>query len=203
MNTAFVMGNGTSRKHFDVEKLRGKGNIYACNAVYRNFEPDVLIAVDPKMVHEIVADGYHHNHVVWTNYNNGYKEYTNLNYFQPSKGWSSGPTALAKAADDKHKTIYILGFDYMGLNGGKKFNNLFADTNNYKKSKEPATYYGNWLRQTESVIRTNTDIQFLRVTNVGDFCPGQLNSYDNIRNIDYDELEFRLKKPHDQQECKK
>lgn len=197
MNTAFVMGNGTSRKHFDVEKLRGKGNIYACNAVYRNFEPDVLIAVDPKMVHEIVADGYHHNHVVWTNYNNGYKEYTNLNYFQPSKGWSSGPTALAKAADDKHKTIYILGFDYMGLNGGKKFNNLFADTNNYKKSKEPATYYGNWLRQTESVIRTNTDTQFLRVTNVGDFCPGQLNSYDNIRNIDYDELEFRLKKPHD------
>lgn len=197
MNTAFVMGNGTSRKHFDVEKLRGKGNIYACNAVYRNFEPDVLIAVDPKMVHEIVADGYHHNHVVWTNYNNGYKNYTNLNYFQPSKGWSSGPTALAKAADDKHKTIYILGFDYMGLNGGKKFNNLFADTNNYKKSKEPATYYGNWLRQTESVIRTNTDIQFLRVTNVGDFCPGQLNSYDNIRNIDYDELEFRLKKPHD------
>lgn len=191
------MGNGTSRKHFDVEKLRGKGNIYACNAVYRNFEPDVLIAVDPKMVHEIVADGYHHNHVVWTNYNNGYKEYTNLNYFQPSKGWSSGPTALAKAADDKHKTIYILGFDYMGLNGGKKFNNLFADTNNYKKSKEPATYYGNWLRQTESVIRTNTDTQFLRVTNVGDFCPGQLNSYDNIRNIDYDELEFRLKKPHD------
>lgn len=197
MNTAFVLGNGTSRKHFDVEKLRGKGNIYACNAVYRNFEPDVLIAVDPKMVHEIVADGYHHNHVVWTNYNNGYKNYTNLNYFQPSKGWSSGPTALAKAADDKHKTIYILGFDYMGLNGGKKFNNLFADTNNYKKSKEPATYYGNWLRQTESVIRTNTDTQFLRVTNVGDFCPGQLNSYDNIRNIDYDELEFRLKKPHD------
>ena len=197
MNTAFVMGNGTSRKHFDVEKLRGKGNIYACNAVYRNFEPDVLIAVDPKMVHEIVADGYHHNHVVWTNYNNGYKNYTNLNYFQPSKGWSSGPTALAKAADDKHKTIYILGFDYMGLNGGKRFNNLFADTNNYKKSKEPATYYGNWLRQTESVIRTNTDTQFLRVTNVGDFCPGQLNSYDNIRNIDYDELEFRLKKPHD------
>ena len=197
MNTAFVLGNGTSRKHFDVEKLRGKGNIYACNAVYRSFEPDVLIAVAPKMVHEIVADGYHHNHVVWTNYNNGYKEYTNLNYFQPSKGWSSGPTALAKAADDKHKTIYILGFDYMGLNGGKKFNNLFADTNNYKKSKEPATYYGNWLRQTESVIRTNTDTQFLRVTNVGDFCPGQLNSYDNIRNIDYDELEFRLKKPHD------
>lgn len=199
MDTAFVLGNGTSRKHFDIEKLRGKGTIYACNAVYRDFEPDVLIAVDPKMVHEIVADKYHDNHVVWTNYNNGYKNYTNLNYFQPSRGWSSGPTALFKASEDNYKSIYILGFDYMGLNGGKKFNNIFADTPNYKKSKEPATYYGNWLRQTESVIRTNTKTQFFRVTNIGDFCPGQLNNYDNIRNIDYDELEFRLKKPVDLQ----
>ena len=199
MNTAFVLGNGTSRQHFDLEKMRGKGIIYACNAVYRNFEPDVLIAVDPKMVHEIVADGYHHNHVVWTNYNNGYKDYTNLNYFQPSRGWSSGPTALAKAAEDNHKSIYILGFDFMGLNNGKKFNNIFADTQNYKKSKEPATYYGNWLRQTENVIRTHTHIQFFRVTKVGEFCPAQLNNYDNIRNIEYNELEFRLKKPDDLQ----
>ena len=87
----------------------------------------------------------------------------------------------------------------MGLNNGKKFNNIFADTQNYKKSKEPATYYGNWLRQTENVIRTHTHIQFFRVTKVGEFCPAQLNNYDNIRNIDYDELEFRLKKPDDLQ----
>jgi hypothetical protein len=194
MDTAFVLGNGTSRQNFDIERLQGKGIIYACNAVYRNFEPDVLIAVDPKMVHEIVADGYHHNHVVWTNYNNGYKDYTNLNYFQPSRGWSSGPTALFKAADDKYKTIYILGFDYMGLNGGKKFNNIYADTQNYKKSVEPATYYGNWLRQSENVVKNHPEIQFFRVTNVGDFCPAQLNNYENIRNIDYDEFEIHLKR---------
>lgn len=193
MDTAFVLGNGTSRQHLDLETLRGKGTIYACNAVYRHFEPDVLIAVDPKMVHEIVSDGYHHNHVVWTNYNNGYKDYTNLNYFQPSKGWSSGPTALGKASDDKNKVIYILGFDYMGLNGGKKFNNVYADTQNYKKSAEPATYYGNWLRQTENIIRTNPKTQYYRVTNVGDFCPAQLNNYENIRNIDYAEFNVHLK----------
>ena len=194
MNTAFVLGNGTSRQHLDLETLRGRGTIYACNAVYRHFEPDVLIAVDPKMVHEIVADGYHHNHVVWTNYNNGYKEYKNLNYFDKSLGWSSGPTALYKATQDKHKKIFILGFDYMGLNGGKKFNNIYADTRNYKKSQEPATYYGNWLRQTENVISSNPTIQYFRVTKIGDFCPAQLNNYDNIRNIDYEEFEKILKK---------
>ena len=73
MNTAFVLGNGTSRKHFDLERLKGYGTVYACNAVYRHFEPDVLIAVDPKRVHEIVADGYNHNHIVWTNLKYGYK----------------------------------------------------------------------------------------------------------------------------------
>jgi hypothetical protein len=194
MDIAFVLGNGTSRQHFDLERLRGKGTIYACNAIYRHFEPDVLIAVDPKMVHEIVQDGYHHNHVVWTNFNNGYKNYTNLNYFQPSKGWSSGPTALYKSAKDNHKKIYILGFDYMGLNDGKQFNNIYADTQNYKKSKEPATYYGNWLRQTENVVKNNPDTQFFRVIKVGDFCPAQLNNYANIRNIDYEEFDVHLRK---------
>ena len=189
MSTAFVLGNGTSRKHFDLERLKGYGTVYACNAVYRHFEPDVLIAVDPKMVHEIVADGYHHNHVVWTNFNNGYKNYTNLNYFKPSKGWSSGPTALSKCVDDKHSTIYLLGFDYMGLNGGKKFNNIYADTQNYKKSAEPATYYGNWLRQTETVINSHREIQFRRVINSGDFSPAQLNNYENYKNITYSEFE--------------
>tara|TARA_B100000902_G_scaffold391361_1_gene441895 strand:+ start:1695 stop:2276 length:582 start_codon:yes stop_codon:yes gene_type:complete len=193
MHTAFVLGNGTSRKHLDLERLRGKGIIYACNAVYRTFEPDVLIAVDPKMVHEIVQDGYHNNHVVWTNYNNGYKDYQNLNYFQPSRGWSSGPTALAKAVEDKYKKIYILGFDYMGLKGGKRFNNIYADTNNYKKSEEPATYYGNWLRQTENVIKSAPKTEFFRVINVGDFCPAQLNNYGNLRNVDYSEFENVIK----------
>jgi len=193
MSTAFVLGNGTSRKHFDLNRLIGRGKIYACNAVYRHFRPDVLIAVDPKMIHEIVASGYHNNNEVWTNFNNGYKNYTNLNYFQPSKGWSSGPTALCKASDDKHKVIYILGFDYIGLGKGKKFNNVFADTNNYKKSKEPATYYGNWLRQTENVVKSNPQIQYYRVTNIGDFCPTQLNNYDNIRNMDYEEFKKHIK----------
>jgi len=192
MDTAFVLGNGTSRQHFDIYKLIGKGRIYACNAVYRSFEPDVLIAVEPKMVHEIVADGYHKNHVVWTNYNNGYKDYTNLNYFEPSRGWSSGPTALWKASHDNYKKIYILGFDYMGLEKGKKFNNLFADTPNYKQSKENATYYGNWLRQTENVIKTHTHIEYFRVINKGDFCPAQLNNYTNVRNMEFEEFENRI-----------
>mgnify|MGYP000529900531 CR=1 FL=1 len=42
----FVLGNGTSRKSIDLPKLAMCGKIYACNAVYRTFAPDYLVAVD-------------------------------------------------------------------------------------------------------------------------------------------------------------
>ena len=54
----FCIGNGESRKDFDLEKLRSHGKIYGCNALYRDFTPDVLIAVDPGITHEIYHSGF-------------------------------------------------------------------------------------------------------------------------------------------------
>lgn len=192
MSKAFVIGNGTSRKDFDLQRLVGKGKIYACNAVYRTFAPDFLIAVDPKMVHEIVANNYHLDGQVWTNFNKAYEKYSQLHYFNPNKGWSSGPTALWKAATDWYQELYILGFDYQGLFDGKRVNNIYSDTPNYKKSVEPATYYGNWLRQSESVIKEHSDITFYRVTKEGDFNPTILNNHNNYKVITYEQFEKQV-----------
>ena len=46
---AFVLGNGESRKGIDIDDLKQKGTVYACNAVYRTHKPHWLVAVDPKM----------------------------------------------------------------------------------------------------------------------------------------------------------
>ena len=54
----FLIGNGGSRKDFDLESLRPHGKIYACNAIYRDgFRPDVLVAVDHGIMHEIYNAG--------------------------------------------------------------------------------------------------------------------------------------------------
>ena len=53
----FCIGNGESRKGFDLEKLRPHGTIYGCNAIYRDFMPDVLTAVDHGIMHEIYHAG--------------------------------------------------------------------------------------------------------------------------------------------------
>lgn len=180
---AFVIGNGVSRKHIKLEKLQTHGKIYGCNALYREFSPDVLIAVDVKMIVEIIKNGYNHKHEVWTNPNEAFKKATNLNYFKPAKGWSSGPTALWKCANENYKEIYILGFDYQGLNNGKTFNNIYANTHNYKKLEDSATFYGNWLRQTVNVIQGCPTTKFYRVIDKNTFTPKELLSMPNLTNI--------------------
>jgi hypothetical protein len=186
--TAFVLGNGVSRAPVSVDQLKQHGKIYGCNALYRTFAPDYLVAVDIKMVLEIAKAGYQHRHPVWTNPNRTYEKITNLNYFNPSKGWSSGPTALWLASQHQYERIYILGFDYRGINEGKQFNNMYADTVNYKKSTDSATFFGNWLRQTASVLKDNPNIDFVRVIAPDNYCPDELNKFNNLTTITVEEF---------------
>jgi hypothetical protein len=182
-STAFVLGNGTSRRFINPTELKIFGNIYGCNALYRTFAPHYLVAVDTKMILEINKSGYQNKHEVWTNPNKAYQKMQNFNYFNPSKGWSSGPTALWLASQHGYETIYILGFDYKGLDEGKRFNNIYADTVNYKKSQDGATFFGNWLRQTKSVIQENKKIHYVRVIAPDNYQPDELNNFDNFSTI--------------------
>lgn len=188
---AFVLGNGRSRLNIEAKKLFELGTVYACNAIYREIEPNYLVAVDVKMVNEIVASGYHKTNAVWTNPNKGITKKDYLNFFNPHKGWSSGPTALWLAANNGHREIYIFGFDYQGSAG--KFNNVYADTYNYKKSSDPATFHGNWLSQTEKVIREFKNTKFYRVIEQGGFIPEQLGKHlINLEHVYYPDLESKF-----------
>jgi hypothetical protein len=191
-NTAFVLGNGLSRKGISVDSLKKHGKVWACNAVYRTDEPDVLVAVDPKMILEIAETDYVEKHEVWSNYNHQYsknaKILNHVRWFKPSLGWSSGPTALRHAAESGYKNIYILGFDYQGLPFDKKtqrfkLNNIFGDTRNYKKNNDDATFYGNWMNQTKRVLNDFQQVEFVRVIHPTGFQPNDLNFFKNFKHI--------------------
>jgi hypothetical protein len=185
LKTAVVVGNGTSRSVVDIKKLTETATVYGCNALYRDATPDHLIAVDTKMIREITATGYHLTHSVWSNPNSYTRAIEKLNLFDPCLGWSSGPSALHLATQHGFEQIYILGFDYTGL--GKKqehVNNIYADTVNYKKSNERATYYGNWARQTASILRSNPSVKYIRaVVDVNSFVPDVLRGHANLIHI--------------------
>ena len=65
MSKVFCIGNGESRKSFDLRILKPHGRTYGCNALYRDFTPDVLTAVDHGIMHEIYQSGYCDKNETW------------------------------------------------------------------------------------------------------------------------------------------
>ena len=198
---AFVLGNGESRKGIEINDLMAKGTVFACNGVYRTHRPHWLIAVDPKMMLEIAETDYVVHNKVYSNFNAQYNKHQKLldhvTWSKPSLGWSSGPTALRLACDKQFKDIYILGFDYQGHNDGTnksrfRFNNVFKDTRNYKKSQDEATFYGNWMNQTKRCLQDFQDAQFHRVIPEAWFKPKDLEWKDNMDHLTTEEFSAKF-----------
>ena len=176
--TGFVLGNGVSRKGIDLHELRKHGRIYGCNALYREFDPDVLVSTDPNISKEIQDSGWplKTGHQHWTRrpfHDSGSKQ------LHPEyKGMSSGPNALKLACIDKveHKEIYLLGFD-LGSIDNTGFNNVYADTEHYKKSTDGPTFGGNWFNQIMRIMHEHSNIQFYRVVT------RHSRDYDKLRSI--------------------
>lgn len=182
-DTAFVIGNGTSRKPIDLADLKKAGKIYGCNALYRTFTPDVLFATDDEISIEIQNSGYPLTNLFYTRYplpNTGAKV-IDLRW-----GWSSGPIALTYASIEKFKTIYLLGFDLSGLAG--KFNNMYADTPCYKKSTDVATFYGNWVNQCIITMKEFNNIQYIRVISKDSIIPAEFKQVGNLTHTSVEEF---------------
>ena len=186
---AFVLGNGESRRGIDINDLKEKGTVFACNGVYRTHQPHWLVAVDPKMMLEIAESDYAVQNKVYSNFNSQYNKVPKLldhvTWSKPSLGWSSGPTALRLACDHGYKEIFILGFDYQGHSESNnknrfRFNNVFKDTRNYKKTNDEATFYGNWMNQTKKCLQEYKDVRFHRVIPTGWFKPKDIEWNENV-----------------------
>lgn len=160
MTTAFVLGNGVSRQLVDLNQLKSCGKIYGCNALYRDFTPDVLVATDKPIATEIQNSGYPVKNKFYTR-----KPIENLGALkvpQEYYGFSSGPIATGIAAINQHCLIYMIGFD-MGPVNNNKFNNIYADTDFYRKSDATPVFTGNWIKQIRKIAEDFPKTQFVRV----------------------------------------
>ena len=180
MSAAFVLGNGISRLSVDLSVLKQQGTIYGCNALCREFAPDVLVSTDKGIAHAIQRTGYAQQHVMYTR-----KPLPGLGARavpQAYYGFSSGPIAVGIAAMDRHLAVYLIGFD-MGPAPNNRFNNVYADTEFYKKSNANPTFTGNWVRQIVTVTKDFPNTSFHRV--VGDTTAdiAELTGIRNMRHL--------------------
>lgn len=185
MTTAFVLGNGRSREPIDLDTLKTKGAVYGCNALYRSFVPDVLVATDRPISMAIQESGYAKKHRFYTRKPLPESGAQRLN--SKYQGFSSGPNATALACLDGYQRIYMLGFDLGTTNG--QFNNLYADTDFYKKSKDPPTFSGNWIKQIVQICADFSTREFVRVVGQESARVPALENISNMRELPI--LEFQ------------
>ena len=71
MNTAYIIGNGLSRKKHSLGDLARDKNVttFGCNVLYRNFPADYLVANDALVIHEIVRNDYTESKCLFTDWN--------------------------------------------------------------------------------------------------------------------------------------
>jgi hypothetical protein len=160
MPAAFVLGNGRSRLAVNLHELKLRGPIYGCNALYREFVPDTLISTDRPISERIQQEGYALKNRMYTR--KPMAQWGALPVPQEYYGFSSGPIAMAQAALDGHCVLYLLGFD-LGPDALGKFNNVYVDTEFYKKSSASPTFTGNWVRQICQIMKTFQRVSFVRV----------------------------------------
>jgi len=163
MAAAFVLGNGVSRQAVDLTVLKTLGTTYGCNAIYREFVPDVLISTDTPISERIQQEGYSQKNIHYTR--KPMSDSGSRRIAQKYFGYSSGPVAVSQAAIDGATAIYLLGFD-LGPTRTGRFNNCYADTEFYKKSSANPTFTGNWVRQLQTIMKDYPRTSFFRV--VGD-----------------------------------
>lgn len=188
MAVAFVIGNGKSRETIKLNRLKSKGTVYGCNALYRDFAPDVLIATDQKISEEIQNSHYSTSNIFYTRY-----PFSNRNArILPtvSSGWCSGANALYLASREKYNTIFLLGFDLGSVN--EKVNNIYAGTSCYSDSDSDSQYGGNWLAQLTGIIRKSKNIEFIRIINKFSKIYPQLSELPNFGEISIIEFKRQL-----------
>lgn len=189
MTTAFVLGNGVSRQAVDLTQLSKHGDIYGCNALYREFVPSVLVSTDEPISREIQQSGYSQQQRHYTR-----KPLPNLGAQKiPAQyyGFSSGPAAVGIAALDYKKTIYLVGFD-MGPTKLGLFNNVYAGTEFYKAASSVPTYTGNWVRQLMQIAKDFPKVEFVRVIGNTTAKIQELDGVPNFRNHSMEDFLDRI-----------
>lgn len=179
MSSAYIIGNGESRKGFDLSRLPSP--TFACNAIYRDFHPTVLISVDNAMREEIESSNYTGRHI-----------------HNSSSGTNSGNTAIRLAIDESYKNIYLLGFDLYPhsdvteyIHKVVKTNNLYKGTKNYRPEEARDATWRGGLRILTNIISKHKNIKFIHVGGLRKV-PSEWNGLKNLKFISYLELEEEL-----------
>ena len=167
----WVIGNGESRKDVNLDTINGI--TIGCNAIHRDFVCDKIVAVDRRMVDEILKNPKYQNTPIytrpqWVPQFNNYKNVTvvpELPYIGKLRSddpwhWNSGPFAVLLGCLETAQTVNLLGFDL--YSSQQKLNNLYKNTDNYGSSDCKPVDHSYWLHQLKQLFIAFPNKQFIQ-----------------------------------------
>ena len=160
---AYCIGNGPSRKGFDLTRLKPHGQTYGCNALYRDFMPDFIFSVDAKMTAQMCLDkvGRKTIHYAPSLEVNRRHAKGMIHLIPNNPHWISGNQAFWTAGVHGHKNIYLLGYDFREYGRGQ-LNNMYQDTTNYGPRNDDTIFDG-WLKQFRDMIKMRPYVNYIIV----------------------------------------
>jgi len=162
-NIGFVIGNGITRKDFDLRQLSHAGTTYGMNAIHRDFFPNNILSI--KRTHLIELLNWNLEGRLYVHTNNSLVTLTKnpklelipsipITPTHPNEMenmWKTGPYTILLAAE-RHDIVICLGMDF----GGE---NIYQDSDNYWQ--ENKTDYAPHLQQVLKTVQYYDDTQFI------------------------------------------
>jgi len=185
-----VIGNGQSREGFALNQIQN--HTIGCNAVHRDHTCDEYVAVDIRMVEEILRNDANKGKTIYTrdDWLHKYRDkpqvkslpalpFTGINKSDQPFHWNSGPYAVLVAAIQKPKQIFLLGFDLWSKTSF--VNNIYKGTPNYAGAHDRRVTPDFWIHQLKNLFNHFKEIEFVQVQPQGWRLPDQWKDIENFR----------------------
>ena len=143
-----IIGNGESRRGFDISPLKQFSSVIGCNAIHRDFVTEHLVCADQPMCQQ-AANAVGKGTTIYTrdNWVNQFSMWPNVKKLPevPYSGdkreddpfhWGTGPYAGVLGLTFKPKAIFMLGFDLHPLEKDR-INNMYTGSEGYRYIKRP------------------------------------------------------------------
>jgi len=192
---ACVIGNGPSRLQFDLATIGRQMTTYGCNALYRDYMPNYLIAMDQAIVQEILTKKIQHKTNFYTQEKHNFDHMCidsseKINWLKPlDKRLDSGNSALEVALNHNYDIIYMIGFDYN--TGDCKLDNVYHGTIHYARNahNNSAIEMANeWKQRLRQLIRKFPNTQIIRVNGSNTIVNIDQTNYSEITSEQFKEI---------------
>ena len=184
-----VIGNGQSREGFALNQI--SNFTIGCNAIHRDFTCDEFVAVDRRMVDEILRNEQADKKIIYTrdDWIDNYAKYkrvtalpklpfTGVNKYDQPFHWNSGPYAILIAALKECTKIELIGFDLWSKTSF--VNNIYKGTPNYAGAHDRRVTPDFWIIQLKNIFNHFKNIEFIQQQPDGWRIPEQWKEIENL-----------------------